>query len=178
MKKKEIIKLQPTATSRTFRYKMKKADYYREFGKKRQKPGFFPTALAWVIRVLPKVGPLKSLKLKEPGPEAEKLFIQSFDSSLARYAEALKNLHNGNYPMANIDFDTGKKTFPGEYKLADKNYGELLIRLSNKKFDHVNAELKQNILAFFNNPNVTVIEKEDPASWGQILSALEELKAL
>lgn len=132
IKKDEILKSQPTATSRSFQYKMGRANYYEEHGKKHKMPGLFTNALSWLIRVLPKAGPLKTLKIKEPGPEAEKLFIQSFDSVLANCTSSMEILASGNINFTNIDFDTGNNTARGEYKLADRNYGYLLLKLRKK----------------------------------------------
>jgi hypothetical protein len=148
MKKNEILKMQPTATSRSFRYKMKRANYYQEFGRKHHKPGVVATTLGWLVRILPKVGPLKSLKLKAPGPEAEKLFIQSFDTTLARVNVAVKLLRNADLDLANIDFDTGKQTGRGEYNLADVNYDNLLLKLDDNKFRFLSprAEKKYNCI--------------------------------
>ena len=175
-KKTEILKLQPTATSKSFRYKMNRANYYEEFGKKHRKPGIFPSALSFLIRVLPKIGPLKSLKLKEPGPAAEKLFIESFDTVLVNCASSMKTLSSGNINFANIDFDTGGETAPGEYKLADVNYKNLLLRLNEKKFDRLSAGLKQNILMFYSNLNATITTKKGEKEQEKINRALAELK--
>ena len=176
IKKKQILKLQPTATSRSFRYKMNKANYYQEFGEKHHKPGVIATTFGWLIGVLPKLGPLRALKLKEPGANAEKLFIQSFDTSLLKAAIAFKNLHSGNYHLANIDFDTGNKTARGEYKMADKNYGKLLLTLKDNKFENLTADLKQNIISFYSVQEPVLISKEKPKELRKIFSALEELK--
>jgi hypothetical protein len=176
IKKDEILKAQPTATSRNFTYKMSRANYYQEFGKKHSKPGFFIYPFSGLILVLPKVGPLRALKIKAPGPEAEKLFIQSFDTVLANCSSSMKLLSSGNVNFTNIDFDTGNNTAPGEYKLADINYGNLLLKLNEKKFDHVNAALKQNIIEFYSHPDVTIATKKGHKQWEKITQALEQLK--
>jgi len=134
-KKSDIKKLQPTITRQKFEYKMKTANYYHEFGRKHEKPGFFPTTLSIVIRIIPKIGVLKDLKIKIPGQEAEKLFIQSFDTVSAHYVLYLNKLrYKNNYRFPNIDFDTGNETEPGEYDLADENYIVLLLTLKKKRF--------------------------------------------
>ncbi len=149
LKKNEILKSQPTATSRSFRYRMRRANYYQEFGKEQKKPNIFIKTLSWFILVVPKVGPLKALKIKAPGPVAEKLFIQSFDSTLAHCSTAAKTLGNGPLTLSNIDFDTGNNTGPGEYKLADATYNDELLKLSKREFKLLNKELKQNITVFY-----------------------------
>ncbi len=177
MKRKEILELQPTATSRSFRYKMARTNYYQDFGKKQRKPGIFANALGWLIRVLPKVGPLRSLKLKDPGPVAEKLFIESFDTVLLHCVAAMKILSTGNLNFANIDFDTGNKTVPGEYKLADKSYSTLLLRLDKSQYLLLNAGLKENIIGFYGNTDSTTVNKNGPRSWKRVMAALAQLRA-
>ncbi len=175
-KRPEISKTNPTSTSRNFRYKMHKADYYREFGKEHKKPGIFANFLAVIIRILPKIGPFKVLKYKEPGPQGEKLFVQSFDTALVHYAATLKILRSGNINLTNIDFDTGNITRAGEYPLADKSYGVLLEKLQKKNFAHLNREMKQNILDFYSKDSARVIVQKNNEDQKQINEALEEIK--
>src|SRR5258705_3282023 len=176
IKKDEILKVQPTATSRSFTYKMGKANYYQEKGKKHRMPGSFANALSWVIRVVPKIGPLKALKIKAPGPEAEALFIQSFDTVLVNCNSSMNMLNTGSINFPNIDFDTGNFTTPGEYKLADINYARLLLKLNKKKFKLLNTALKQNIIAFYSDPDATIATENGRAEWKRINRALHRLK--
>jgi hypothetical protein len=175
IKKNDILKAQPTATSHNFRYKMRRANYYQEFGKKHRKPGVFSNVLSWFILVLPKVGPLKSLKIKEPGPVAEKLFIQSFDTVLVQCNAAITILNTGNINFTNIDFDTGNNTAAGEYKLADITYCNLLLKLHKKEFDLLNTELKQNIIEFYSHAVPAGTTKKERREWKKINMALEQL---
>jgi hypothetical protein len=122
-KKSEILKTAPTITRRSYIYRINRVAYNKEFGRERQRPGFFAGILAVIIKVSPKIGPLKALKFKVPGPDAEKLFIQSFDTVIVHYSGDMKHLNPGNLILLNIDFDTGNKKRIGEYKLTDKTYG-------------------------------------------------------
>ena len=175
-KKKDIIKANPGMTKRKFEYKMKKANYYHEYGRKMNKPGFFPGLLGWVVQVTPKVGPLKTFKIIVPGPEAEKIFIQSFDTVLVHYNAELKSLSSKKYKMANIDFDTGNETVPGEYSLADNAYGELLLTLNGGKFNKVSTSLQQNVLNFYSGCNEKGAALEGAETWDHIDKALDSLK--
>ena len=175
LKKNDIVKAQPTATARNFRYKMRRANYYQEFGKEQKKPNIFVKTLSWFILVLPKVGPLKVLKIKAPGPEAEKLFIQSFDTVLLHCGTAVKALSNGGLTLSNIDFDTGNGTAPGEYKLADATYDQVLLKLSKKEFKLLNKALKQNIVAFYGQSKPTLTTRKQRKEWKRISAALEQL---
>ena len=146
-KKKDIVKTNPTVTSRNFRYKMNQSNYSREFG--RPKPGILAYPLSWLIRVLPKIGPLASLKIKTPGPEGEKQFIKSFDTVVSHCQVSMKALSKTNVDFTNVDFDTGNSTTLGEYGLADKSYEKLLLRLNKQDFDHADPELEGNMISFF-----------------------------
>ena len=176
MKKNDILKAQPTATSRSFRYKMSRANYYQEFGKKHRRPGIFANVLSWFVLVLPKVGPLRALKIKTPTPAAEKLFIQSFDTVLVHCNTAVKTIAKGPIVFTNIDFDTGNNTEPGEYRLADATYGSMLLKLGKKDFNLVNDALKQNIIDFYSNKKTPAGTRKEKKEWKKISLALEQLK--
>jgi hypothetical protein len=177
-KKKEIQQSNPTITRRKFEYKMHNANYYHEYGKKHDKPGFFPGALAVVVRFLPKVGPLRSLKLHIPGPDAEKLFIQSFDTVTVHFTASLKKLPASNHRLANIDFDTGNDTYSGEYNLADDTYCKLVLKLKELDFKNVNDPVRQNIIKFYGSCNEKMAAMEGADQWNEITAALEQLKQM
>ena len=174
-KKSDIRKLQPDATARSFSYRMKNRMYYHEFGKNHQKAGFFPSLIARLIPVLPKIGPLAKLKFKAPTPEAEQLFIRSFDTTLVKYDLALNNLYKGtDIDLPNKTLDTGHQTVWGEYSIADENYETFLLIHSEKKFEHVNQTVKTNLLEFFKNSNPPKKLKERK-NWIEISKALNML---
>lgn len=151
-KKKQIKQLTPGITARQFKYTMSRANYNKEFGKQHDKPNVFSDVFAIFIRFLPKIGPLKSLKFKTPGAIAEKLYIESFDSVEAHYTTFLKFLFLQKPSLVNKDFDTGQRTTPGEYALADKSYQDFLFKLADTRFAYLTHDLKQNLIDYFNNP--------------------------
>ncbi len=165
IKKNDIKKLNPSANSHSFHYKMKRKAYYAEFGSARQKPGFKAEVLSLLIRIIPKVGPFKALRFKDIGPEGEKLFIRSFDTVLVRYHDALAGLYLKKPNLADVDYDTGKPTQIGEYKLADKTYGDLLDKLAETKYNDLTASLKQNILNFYGQTDTVTLAQKYPADW-------------
>jgi hypothetical protein len=147
-KKDEIQKMHATATSRNFIYRMHQKNNRYKFGRN-ERPGFFARALAVFIYVIPKMGPLKVLKYKDPGLVAEKNFIASFDTVTMHYAGNVMALHKHSIQLNNIDFDTGIRTGEGEYSLADKTYCDLLLQLKTKNFETVDPALRKNILSFY-----------------------------
>ena len=154
-KKKNIDKKNRSATSNRFRYKMRQKQYDKQYGKGYKRPGFSAKLLSFFIRALPKVGPLKALRFKTPTPEAEKLFVQSFDTILQHYAFNVKRLYKAGIHKEDMDYDTGQPTYDCEYSLADETYCDWLLTLEDDKFTNVTNSIKQNIVNFFHLSNAT-----------------------
>jgi hypothetical protein len=53
-KKSDIKQTNPASTRRSYIYKMKSSAYKKEFGKERNKPGFFAGILGFVIKISPR----------------------------------------------------------------------------------------------------------------------------
>ena len=152
-KKKNIDAENHSAASNHFKYKMRQKQYDKQYGKGYKRPGFSAKLLSFIIRALPKVGPLRALRFKSPPPAAEKLFVQSFDTILLHYAVNIKRLNKEEVHEKDIDFDTGQPTSDCEYSLADQTYSGWLLTLQNNKFVNVTDSIKQNIVNFFHLTN-------------------------
>jgi hypothetical protein len=137
--------LQPSATKRKFIYNLSRSDYHKQWGKAYRQPGPGARVIAFLIRVLPKVGPLRSLAFKAPTPETEKLFMQSVNETLDSYRKLLAAQRDNRLQLPNENFDTGKAVAPGKYRLADAAYVKLLDKLSGKP---VPADLRADIWRF------------------------------
>jgi hypothetical protein len=170
----EILKQDQTATARRFHYRMRRQEFYTIYGKDIERPGFGARLIAGILHIMPKAGPLKPLKAAIPGPEAEKLFIQSFDTVIIHYRAALTRLNKGP-SLANIDFDTGQPSVPGEYRLADKTYYELLMKLQNNHFATISSGLKEHLLHFYAEAKPENLAY-DPRQRQEIQNALYELQ--
>jgi len=177
-KKGDISKATPGATGRKFIYTMHRKNYNREFVSKDERPPSFANVWSLLIRIAPKIGPLRVLKFKAPGAVAEKLFIQSFDTTIKYYSLYVSDLRSGPIFLDNINFDTGLDTAPDEYRLADKTYTALLSKLSNQKFDSVTISLQQNILSFFNGYKPIITSKRTKKEWQRTEQSLSQLKTI
>lgn len=176
-KKSELKKADPTLTARKFAYRMRNKTYYHEFGKDHQKAGFFPTVISLIIPFLPKIGPLANLKFKTPTPEAEKLFIKSFDSTLVHYRLALNSLQSQSLDLPNRTLDTGHETVLGEYCIADNNYAEFLLKLHEKRFENLSSNIKDHLIWFYASAKPPAVRnKRGARRWQEITEALEALK--
>ena len=177
LKKNDIKKLNPSINERKFHYRMKRKAYYKEFGSSREKPKLKEVIVAFLIKIVPKIGPFKALRFQNVGPDGEKKFIASFDSTLVHYHEAIAQLQTHKLSLPDIDYDTGKPTSPGEYELTDKTYDDLLDKLSADKFVRLTAPLQQNILTFYSKADTAQFAAKYPGDWKKTSLALQQLKA-
>jgi hypothetical protein len=177
-KKGEISKATPGITGRKFIYTMHRQDYYHDFASKDERPPFFGNVLSLIIRIAPKIGPLRVLKFKTPGAVAEKLFIQSFDTTVVFYASHITALRASPIVLTNINFDTGLTTASGDYTLADKAYAGLLKKLMDNQFVAVTVSLQQNILSYYNGYKPVITSKREKREWQATEQALSQLKTI
>jgi hypothetical protein len=183
LKKKDIVQAQPGMTKQKFLYNISGSSYEKEWGNEYNHPGVFARFLAFLFRIVPKVGPFKSVNFKAPTPETEKLFMQSFNKTLDFYKTLLQSQMDGHLSLANTDFDTGRPTEPGEYSLADESYAKLLRELAKQNFSGLTPALRDNLLSFYQNrkPPVTDAKKAkqpDPKDQQEMQAALAQLRAL
>ena len=170
LKKDEIEKM--SITRQQFQFRMTRGEFEKAYGKNYVRPSFFSKILAFFVRILPPIGPFKILKFKAPTPEVEALFIQSFDATLRDYKGLLRKA--GDTEIANLNLDTGDHTRAGEYRRTDATYLDWLKMLSEKQFATVDPSIREDILAFYENPAVLQEpEKDDLAKLQEQLEALK-----
>lgn len=144
-KRDEIEKAMPGVTEQQFLYVLSRRDYEREYGNKYRKPSVFSRVLAFLVKVLPKVGPLRPLAFQPLTPEAERLFLESVSTSRSRYRAALQALRKGSVNLTNTDFETGRAPAPGENGLADETYADLLHKLGQRDFTGASPQLRRHL---------------------------------
>ena len=176
-KKDELVKENPSLAKKKFLYNLKRAEYEKEWGKKYQQPGFGAKVIAVIFKIMPKIGPFKAIGFKMPNPDTETLYLKSVNTTVDQYRGYLRDLQAGNLDLENKDFDTGKLTQPGEYKLTDEAYAKLLHKLAKAKFAAMAPELRKNILAFYQNPSAPNFTKKKREEWNKTQQELEQLKA-
>ena len=128
----------------------------KQTGTSYARTGFIARSIAHLIKRLPKIGPLKKMGFKHPGADCEELFLKSMDSIMVNYNSTLAKIANGQLQaLPNIDYDTGKPSVLNEYALADVTYNEWLVKLKNDKQAVITQPLLQNILGFYNKPEIS-----------------------
>ncbi|HTS26129.1 MAG TPA: zinc dependent phospholipase C family protein [Bryobacteraceae bacterium] len=175
LKREDLQKATPGLTRRRFIYNLSKASYRKEWDQKYEMPGIRTRILAFVIRILPKVGPLKALSFKPPTAQTDKFFEDSFDRTLTMYRSLLRDQDAGHLHLQNCDFDTGELTRPTEYALADNAYAKLAARLADRDPAALNPKLRDNILTFFRDRDLPFATKKDRKEWEKTLAALDKL---
>ena len=128
---------------------MSRHEYEKQFGNKYRRPRLLVRVLSFVYTLMPRIGPFKYLSFKPPTPEAEQLFLASFRQAKDRFRDSLEELRAGTLNLQNTDFDTGRATARGEYRLADETYAELVKILEKRQFANVSAALRSNITRFY-----------------------------
>ena len=175
-RKKEIVKDTPNFNARKFRYYLSRANYQREWGRGYRRPGFGTRFLALVLKIVPKVGPFKALDFKIPTQQTEDMYIASVNHTLDNYKSLLHEAGAKTFSLPNTDFDTGKTTRAGEYKLSDQSYAYLLDKLAAHNFENVTPELRENILAFYADLNAPIATKDDADDWQKTQDELQKLR--
>ncbi len=172
-RKGEMMKDDPSFAKRKFLYRLSRAQYEKDFGKTYYKPGFRSRLLAFMIQVMPRVGPFKALGFKAPTVQAEDLYFKSINATVDRFGAYLDQVPIGDITLENRDFDTGEIAKAGEYRLADETYAKLTAQLAKNNFADLTPELKDNILKFYGNAAPPQEAGKDQANVGE---ALEKLK--
>jgi Zinc dependent phospholipase C len=175
--RKQIVKEYPTFSKRKFLYYLSRAQYEREWGKNYRRPGFGTRLLAFLLKLVPKVGPFKAAKIIDPTPQTENMYLKSVDDCVEHMDARLREVAAGQLHLENRDFDTGKPTRPGEYKLTDQTYAKLLHKLAQRKFDLLTPALRRNILQFYGDLSANLDTKKRRGDWKELRENLAKLNA-
>ena len=148
-KQDEIRKLTPAVQQNAFLYTFTRREYEQAYGTKYRSPGFFARFLGLLARIMPKIGPLATMKFTVPTPEAEKLFAESFRATRDRYRAVIADARDGRVQLPNTDFDIGQAPRWGENSVADGAYVALLEKLAETDFKRTPEALKRAMTQFF-----------------------------
>jgi hypothetical protein len=177
LKKDEIQRDEPGITRQKFLYNLKRANYEKEWGKDYVKPKFSDKVLAFIYKILPKIGPLKVLQFKTPTPETQRMFEASFNQTLDQYRTLLNEERESGKPaLMNGNFDLGEVSGPGKYRLSDTTHAKLLDKLADQKFAGMRPEIRAELLDYFSASDTPFAMKKDKKLWAKVQTELEELK--
>lgn len=177
---KQMSKSAPGFDRHKFVYRMKRADYEHDWGKGYQAPGAGSRVLAFLLRLMPRVGPFRVLSLHVPSAASQKLFLDGLATTVQNYSGYVDDLKTDTPDVRHLnlpdrDLDTGKVTEPGEYRLADVTYAKLLHQIELHPQTAIPAELRTSILNFY-KPGAKNQVQEKPKEWAQVQADLALLK--
>ena len=67
---------------------------------------------------------------------------------------------------------------PGGYSLTDRTYANLLHRLTRQPARPIPPGIKQDIRAYYADPNAPITTKQNQAKWAQVQADLATLAAM
>jgi len=177
LKKNEIMKDAPGTTKRKFLYNLSRASYEKEWGRDYQQVSFGDKVAAFLVRLVPKIGPLKVLQFQTPTPETEKMFESSFNATLDSYRAFLAQQAAGHLALLNDNIDTGEISGPGKYRLNDDVHADLLAALAKQNFATAPPDLRAELLDFYSQTDAPYATKNRPKDWARVQVELLQLKA-
>lgn len=161
--------------------RLKETDTISHWGAYRKhKPSFVTRIFAGLIFILPKVGPLSDLAIRGPSEETEQDYVTSMNRSVAEFTDLLGRMvqkGQDGFTVPDLDLDTGYETKPGTYRLTDRTYAMLLSRVTQETAKPP-LGLRQNILAFYADPNAPIDTKHHHRQWDKVQRELAQLRAV
>jgi len=158
-----------------FVYRINKSQYRQDYGRGYQKPGIGARMLAVIIRIMPKVGPFRSLRLSLPTAQDEDLYFRSVNQTVDTYKGYLDQLRapyieaHGGLVLEDVDLDTGHPTACSEYGLSDKTHAKLLAQLTAPNAPGpVPDTLHKGLLTYFDTKTQPVVFTKHPEQWQQV----------
>jgi hypothetical protein len=175
----ELVQDNPTFDEKKFLYRLSRTEYEKEWGSQYQQPGPGARFLAFVIRIVPKVGPLKTVDITVPSSTTENLYIASVNKTVDSYnADLASLLSSKQLNLPNLDFDTGWPTEPGEYELADQTYNKLVNKLSARQFDLLNAQLQSNVATYYAHARRDRPADASAGDWDKLMAEIDALRSV
>ena len=161
-----------------FQQHLAQADFEKRWNPYRKKPGFRTYLFAGVILILPKVGPLSLLAIKGPTTQTHGWYVQGVNAATDTLGRLLNEGSMAPNFLPNRDLDTGEKVRPGGYRLTDQTYAKLLKALTRQPSQKLPAELKQDVLDYYADPQAPISTKNNPKQWAQVQRQLDVLRGM
>jgi hypothetical protein len=174
-RKSEVQRSEPGMTRARFVYVMRRSSYEHDWGKQYDRPTVKDQLVAGIVRIIPPIGPLRTLKFKMPTPPVEELFMQSFDRA-AGQGGAWVDSRSERLHLENLNYDVGATTKRGGYKLEDDAYAFWLDELAQKNFSTVSPQIRAALLSYYRDPKPSKETKKHEDS-SRVLTQLAALKA-
>lgn len=175
-RKDEIRRSEPGITRSRFLFNISRSSYRKQWGRVYETPGIWSRILAFLLKLVPKVGPLRALKFHMPTPDAEQIFMHSFNVIVTRFDDRLDAVAKSRLTLPDINFDTGALSQPAVYTRADDTYAILIEKLAKKNFAGLDEGLKTRVLGYYTNLQLPFSTKKDKKKWKRLEADLSRLR--
>ena len=97
--RKQIQQAAPSASKSTFIYRLRGTEYEKQYGTDYQHLSFGGHILAFFIRLMPKVGPFRSLKVNIPTPQQQDLYLKAMNATVDTFTHDLQQIRAEPAPL-------------------------------------------------------------------------------
>lgn len=168
----------PNDDFKRFHARLAQIDPGNQWSTYRKKPGFCTYLIAFVIVIVPKLGPLSDLAIRGPNQKTEQWYVKSVNRTVDGLQRFLTHLDAFTRELPNRDLDSGEKVRPGAYRLTDKTYTKLLHEITRDPARNVPSGLKENLLAYYADPNSPITTKDNRKEWTRVQAELSMLTCM
>jgi hypothetical protein len=157
-------------------FTISQSEYALTAPKSYSNPGVRAHMLAFVVLVIPKVGPLKVLATKSPTTETEDLFLRSLNHAIEVLRKLLTRFcTKPEFLLENLDLDTGHAMVPGESDMVEKVYAELTTRIVEQK-NRIPDDIRNYLLKHYFDRDHPIQGHTDQKMRRRLASSLERLR--
>jgi hypothetical protein len=178
---KNFPAVQDTPAFHQFSTRQAQAGVENQWATYKHKAGFEVHFVAFLIRIVPKIGAASDLAIRGPSAETDRWYIESVNRSLDDYERMLGELAKDSthqLDLPNRDLDTGNLVRPGGYRLTDKTYAQLLNKLTADPNRRVPSGLRHDVLAYYADPNAPIATKKNSNAWKRVQTELITLQGM
>jgi Zinc dependent phospholipase C len=166
-----------------YKERLQQADFNNGWETYRKKAGIRTHLIAFLIVIVPKIGPLADLSIRGPRPGTEERYIESVNRTVSIYDSLLQELAKNPYVsprltmhLVNLDLDTGAIAHPGTYPLMDKTFAKLLGRVVNVQ-GPIPRTIKVDLIKYYSDPNAPITTKRHRRAWRRVQQELAVLES-
>ena len=97
--KKDIQQAAPGMAKKKFLYRLNQTEFKKDFGNEYYRVGFWGHVGTFFLKIIPKVGPFKALKVTLPDPHEQDTYIKSINATVDKYRLYLAEVHADPAPL-------------------------------------------------------------------------------
>jgi hypothetical protein len=179
--RKDFPAAQDTPAFHQFSARQTQAGVENQWAMYKKKAGFEVHFVAFLIRIVPKIGAASDLAIRGPRAETDRWYIESVNRSVDDYERMLGELARDpthQLDLPDRDLDTGNLVRPGGYRLTDKTYAALLNKLTADPERRVPSGLRHDVLAYYADPNAPIATKKNSKAWKRVQTELTTLQGM